>query len=100
MADRDDRPARPRALQALAAVAGLATLALLGVLVGGSPDLIARLPAWVVYTSSGTLFAALVGLELAARGGRVGALRLLAKIGFGLLVVIALFLLAQVLMHP
>lgn len=85
-----------RLLRALAVVAGLATFALLGVLMFGSPDLIAQLPAWTMYLSAGTLLIALVGLELANRGGRAGALALLAKLGFALLVVLALFLLAQV----
>ncbi len=89
-----------RALRALAVVAGLATLALLGTLMFGSPDLIAQLPAWAMYLSAGTLFAALLGLELAARGGRAGMFALLAKLGFALLVIVALFLLAQVLTHP
>lgn len=89
-----------RTLRVLAFVAGLATLALLTTLMVGSPDLIARVPAWTMYTSAGTLLAALLGLELASRGGRAGALALFAKLGFALLVVVALFLLAQVLTLP
>jgi hypothetical protein len=88
------------ALRALAIVAGAATLGLLGLLMTGSPDLVGRVPAWTMYLSAGTLLAALIGLELAARGVRAGALAMLAKLAFGLLVVVALFLLAQVVTSP
>lgn len=92
----DPRPA----LRALAVVAGLATLGLLGTLMFGAPELIARLPAWAMYLSAGTLLAALIGLELAARGGRGGLLAVLAKLGFALLVVVALYLVAHTAIHP
>lgn len=85
-----------RALRALAAIAGVATLGLLGLLLFGAPDLIVRLPAWAMPLCAGTMLAAVVGLELAKRGGRAGALAVLAKIGFAVLVAVALILLLQV----
>ena len=90
----------PRALKALAAIAGLATVGLLGLLMFGSPDLVVRLPAWAMPLCAGMMLAALVGLELAKRGGRAGALAVLAKLGFAVLVAVALILVMQVLTLP
>jgi len=92
--------APPAALRALAAIAGIATLAVVLLLFAGPPAFAATVPAWAVFACAGTLLTALIALELHGRGLARGLLPLLAKLGFGVLVVVALFLLAQVLTAP
>ena len=91
----DPRPA----LRALATVAGFATIGLLATLFAGPPEIIAQVPAWTMYSSAGALLAALIGLELARRTDRLAVLGVLAKLGFALLVVVALFLAAQLVLN-